>query len=533
MSAEPERTQHSGELNLGDYLAIFSRRRWPIILVLAAVVLGATAFTLLQDAQYRATASVLVRTNDTSNLFPLDGALEVQRSVAGEQAFLNSNVFRDRATELSPQPSEVRTISDEGNEDASQRSIIAFEATASSAADAADAANAWANNYIDQRFEFEVAEMAGSISAVQSSLDGLNSRRADLVEPLTNADDALAVSNDPVEIARLNGERLFLLELISTELDALDSQISRLSTSIAEMQVTGDLLSSADLSARINEPATPPGSPFSPNIPRNIALGLVSGIIFSLGAALVLESLDGRLRSVDDVGAVTGLRHLASIPRIRRRGVTHGVTESYQRVVSALSLASFTGGPTQVLLVTSSQIGEGKTSTATAIARLLAKGKSRTLLIDGDMHRPAASLELNVANRVGLADYLAGTRSIDEIVFEVPDSQFLSVIPSGSALPGDILDLLRNPRFEILIEKARSGFDHIIIDSPPLLAVVDSVEIAVNADCAILVVRSGQVTEGELSEAQRVLESARVPIVGTVLVAPSAEVKSLYSNDYR
>jgi capsular exopolysaccharide synthesis family protein len=521
-------------LHLGDYIAVFARRRWPMLFVLLAILCGAVAVSLVQESQYRATASVLVRTSGTSNLFPLDGAVEVTRSVAGEQAFLNSNEFRDRAILLSPQPSTVRTISDEGNDDAAQRSVIAFEATASTASDAAQTANVWAATYIEQRHELEVAELGGSIVAVQLSLDGLDERRALLLEPLSAVDDAIEQSNDPVQIARLSGERLLLVERLSTELGAVDSQISRLNTNIAEMQVTQDLLSSPELSARLSETATPPGSPFSPNIARNLMLALVAGLIVSLGAALLLESLDKKVRSVDEVVAVTGLQNLTSVPRLQRRGVTLGMTEAYQRVVSALTLARASEGSDgcQVILVTSAQQSEGKTTTATSVARLFAKGRSRTLVIDADLHRPSAGQQLEVANRFGLSDYLAGTRSIDEVIFEVPGASYLHVIPSGRIEPGAALDLLRNPRFEVLIQKLRGAYDRVIIDTPPVLAVVDSVEAAVYSDCSVLVVRSGQLRASELIEAQRILESGRAPIVGTVLIAPSAEVNNVYAYRY-
>ena len=522
MAADAATLSRGAELNLADYLAVFARRKWAMLAICSAVVGAAVGYTLLQDAEYQATASVLVRTSDTVGLFPLDGAVEVTRSVAGEQAFLNSDEFRSQAESASPQPSAVRTISDEADEDPSRRSVIDFEARAASGADAAAAANAWAQTYIDQRFENETAEVTSSIAAVQRSLTGLETRRSELTAPIADVDQAIEESNDPVQIARLNGERLLLVEQISTELDAIDSQISRLNENVAGMQVKLDLLDAPELSARVSQPAAPPSSPYSPNIPRNIALGIVLGVISALAVALILESLDGRLRSTDELDAVTGLPHLASIPRLQKRGATLGLNEAHQRVVSALTLSRMADHDetSQVILMTSAHASEGKTSTATAVARLLAKGQSRTLVIDADLHRPNVAQQLGVANRIGFADYLSGSRSIDEVIFPVPGTSYLDVIPSGRAEPASALDLLRSPRFEALVLKARGAYDRIIIDSPPVLAVVDAVEVAVHCDSCVLVVRSGRLRANELLEAQRSIEASGVAIAGTVLIAP-------------
>lgn len=506
-----------------------------MLFVLSSVMLATVAFTYIQDPEYRATASVLIRTRETANLFPLDGAVDVTRSIAGEHVFLNSEEFRERATKLSPQPSTVKTRSNEDADNAADRSVVVFEALASEPSYAADAANTWSNQYIEQRHEFELAELASSIDTVLLSLDDLESRRADLIAPILELDDAIETSGDPVQTARLTEERLAVTERLSTEREAVEGQISRLNSNLTEMHLTQNLLRSPDWLARVNEPALVPRSPASPNVERNLAFGLVSAVILSLAAALLLESLDGKLRTVEDVVVHTKLDHLSSIPRIQKRGPTLGVTEAYQRVVSSLRLTRPTDGSDgcQVVLVTSAHPGEGKTTVATSIAELFTRGKSRTLVIDADLHRPTAGQVLEVANRTGLSDYLSGSLSIDDIIFESPSSVYLNVIPAGRIRSDSALDLLRTSRLEVLVEKLSAVYDQIIIDSPPLLAVVDPVEIAVHADCAILVVRSGRVGSSELSEAQRLLESARVPIVGTVLVAPLPEAANVYGYDAR
>lgn len=532
MAADQTWEPKLADVGLAGYLEIVRRRRWSIAVVLVGVMTAVVVFTLfLQERTYRSTAEVLVRTEETSSLFPLDGAVDSTRSIDGERAFLASLAFTEHATSQSPTDSDVEVITDDtGRGDAS--SIMVFEATASTAEEAAAAANAWAAAYITLRFELEMVELTDSIVAMQGSIDDLADRRAIHLQPLIDADSAISRSTDPLEIARLGAERLLLVDKLAPELDALDAQLLNLNTNLETMRVRQDLVRSPDFLARVDLPAEAPDGPFSPSITRNLGLGVVSALMLSAGFVLVLESLDARVRSVDDVRAVTGLRYLASVPKLKRRGTTPGLDQAYQRVVSAFGLAEAERGATQVVLVASAQPDEGKSSTAIALARLVATGGSRTLLIDADLHRPTAGQRLKVANRIGLSDFLAGDRSVDDVVFQAPSIPRLDIIPSGRPEAHHAIDLLRTPQFGVLIEKLRDTYDRIVIDSPPLLTVVDPVEIALHVDCSVLVIRSGRTRADELAEAVRILESSGAPILGTVLVAPPGEITSAYEYLY-
>ncbi len=520
------------ELELTDYLAIFAKRKWIVIGVLALVLAAGVAATVVQESVYRSSATVLVRTRETANLFPLDGALPVTRSVAGELAFLNSAPFQDAATSASPAGTSVAIISDEANEDVGQRSTIRFQASAPTAASAAAAANAWADTYVQLRHDSARTELEGSITALEGTVAGLLERRDVVLEPTRALDDAINATQDPVEIARLGTERLLLVELASTELNALDTQISGLQRTLSELRVQSDLLTDPEISARVNAPAAAPSRPAEPNIVRNLLLAAVSGLILAVGAALLAETLDATIKGTDEIGEATGLPNLASIPRLRKRGVTLGVDDAHQRILSAVSLAEVGRGNLRTILVTSANAGEGKSSTAVQLARLSAAGGTRTLLIEGDLYRPTASARLGIANRIGLSDHLDGSRSIDEVIFETAEDENLDVLPSGRAEAGDVIDLLRSPSFAILLRKVAKRYDRIFIDSAPVLAVADTVEVAVHCDAALLVVRAGETKGRELTEAMRLLRSSRVDALGTVLVGATSELSDVYSYGY-
>lgn len=522
----------TSELELADYLAIFAKRKWIIVGVLALVLAAGVTATVLQDAVYRTNATVLVRTRETANLFPLDGALPVTRSVAGELAYVNGTPFQNAATEASPEGTTVTVLSDEANEDVGLRSTIRFQGEAGTAAGAADAANAWAVTYVELRHAAVLAEMSGSIAALERTVDGLLVRRDEVLAPTRSLDDAINATQDPVEIARLGAERLLLLELASTELNALDAQISGLQSTLSGLRVQQDLLTAPEISARVNAPATPPARPSEPNIVRNILLALASGLILAVGAALLAETLDSSITTADEVGEASGLPNLASIPQLRKRGVTLGLDDAHQRVLSGISLAEVGSGQLRTILITSANAGEGKSSTAVELARLSAAGGTRTLLIEGDLYRPTASTRLGIANRIGLSDHLEGTRSIDEVIFETSEHENLDVLPSGRAEAAQVIDLLRSQSLQILLRKVGKRYDRVFIDSAPLLAVADTVELAVHCDGALLVVGAGRSRGREVAEAMRVLRSSRIETLGTVLVGASTEPGDVYTHGY-
>lgn len=519
----PNESPSQTELLLSDYLALLWRRRRTVGLTMLLVLAAATIATFLQPRNYEASSAVLIRTETTANLFPLDNVLSVTRSLAGEQTFLSSHEFQDLAAEQSPVGAEV-TVSHGNNVDGGDAdSILVFTASASSSTAAADAANTWAKTYVSQRHRFEIDELVASSAALRTSIQRLEQDRNVATEPLTNVDEALAAGTSPLEIAQLNAERLLILELIESEVGALDTQIARLNEDLADIEVTLELLVSPEQSARVSEPAAAPATPASPNITRNVLLGLVSSIIFGVGAALLRESLDTSARTASTIRNSTGLIQLASIPLRSRRSGLAAARQAHQRVLSKLNLADSMGESTQVLMITSCLAGEGKTTTATTLARLSARGGYATLLIEADLHRPEASQELEVANRIGLADYLSDELTLDEITFTSPLSSELDVIPAGLVDSERALDLLRRPAFSALVEKARGRYDRVIIDTPPLLAVIDSLEVAVHCDSAILIVRSGAVTPDELNESCELLHSSRVPVLGTVTIGISPD----------
>jgi len=256
--------------------------------------------------------------------------------------------------------------------------------------------------------------------------------------------------------------------------------------------------------SRIVSPALAPATPAFPDKPLILALAGLAGLALGIGAAILR---DGASNGFADEGALeqfTGVPVLAALPAIPVRadrpgdGPTsetlahpHGpYGEAIRRLRLGLDMAPKGARPARVLLVTAATPGEGATLTAIALARSLGLSGRRTLLIDGDLRRPSIHTELGLAPRHSVADYLAG-RGMGAEGLTIDDVAPNLAIASGPADPRLNLDtLLQSNRLDQLIQDARQNFENVVIDSPPVLAAVDTLLLIPHADDVLMVVDS-------------------------------------------
>ena len=187
----------------------------------------------------------------------------------------------------------------------------------------------------------------------------------------------------------------------------------------------------------------------------------------------------------------------------------------------------------QVIAVSSPAAGEGKTVTAINLAGALARGSdARVLLVDADLRRPAVakSLGLEDIETNGLADIIASGSARLADGARPLDGFSVSVVPAGSANPA-IHKLLRSPRLEQLLAEARTQYDYIVIDTPPLLPVFDSALLARLADGLLLVVAANQTPRKLLGEALNLVDPAKV--LGIVFNRDDRPLFGYYDAYYR
>ena len=264
-----------------------------------------------------------------------------------------------------------------------------------------------------------------------------------------------------------------------------------------------------------------PGSPFSPNIRLTILLSLLIGIVLGAIVALLLEQLDESAILPEDFQNKLGVPLLGSVPAARNADPIEllsdpksVVSEAYLSILTGLQFSTSHGTP-RSLLTASTQPGEGKLTTALAIAQSIAKVGKTVVLIDGDMRNPSIHKVLKTENKSGLSNLLVGDGTLDDhlVRTETPN---LWAIRSGP-IPPNPAELLAGLTLEEVLRNALARFDHVVIDGPPVLGLADSPLLASAVEATIFVIEARRTRTGQARQAIRRLKAVRTPIVGAVL----------------
>jgi capsular exopolysaccharide synthesis family protein len=286
----------------------------------------------------------------------------------------------------------------------------------------------------------------------------------------------------------------------------------------------------------------------APTLQSRSSMMTVDGILMlSLGViiAFVLESLDTGIRTVAQIEAISGLPSLALIPRIRRTtaeiaaqtpvqrnlGVIGAPMSQFAEAFRALRtslLLSVAGREPQVILLTSATPGEGKTTVAMNLACVLSQRDVRVLLIDADLRRPTVHHRFNINGKVGLSSVLTGSVTLEQAVQHVPEVPRLDILASGPVPPFPT-EMLASDAMNRLLAECRGLYTHIVLDSPPLLSITDSVVLAHDADAVVLVVRQGKANKHAVRRARDLLLRAGTRITGTVLNAVDLNSPEYYA----
>jgi capsular exopolysaccharide synthesis family protein len=284
---------------------------------------------------------------------------------------------------------------------------------------------------------------------------------------------------------------------------------------------------------------------------HNIAVGLLVGLVLGVTLAFLQESLDTSIRSAEDLERVVAAPALAVIPLARSswlrwgkersearngeavesivlRQPTSSLAESYHTLRTAI-LLSTAPRPPQALLVTSAQPGEGKTCTSVNLALGLAQRGVPVVLVDADLRRPDVPRALGLSeNGAGLSSLLSGAHSLDEALLQFEAVPNLWVLPAGPRPPNPA-DLLSSPTMEKVLQELRGRFEHVVVDSPPLLLVTDATILSRLVDGVVLVVESGAGARRGLARAQKILDSAGGRVLGAVLNKWDARSEGYYA----
>jgi succinoglycan biosynthesis transport protein ExoP len=334
-------------------------------------------------------------------------------------------------------------------------------------------------------------------------------------------ESALAGTVNDLKGATLSEQNLgirynILKREVDTNRQLYDGLLQRFKEVSAQAGITNNNISIIDR-------AETPLGPFSPNPMVNMALAFIGGLVVAVGLVAAREMFDDAVRSPDEVEQRFGLPFLGAVPRLGRRVAATSalmdprseMSEAYHTVRASIDLSSENGSP-GTLLITSSREGEGKSTTALAMARDFAHSGKRVLLIDADLRRPSLHGVLNLEKTPGLSNLLTKQLSLEEVV-QHTDTERLDFISAGPQPPSPA-ELLSGTRFASLLTSLKSRYDQIVIDSPPVLGLADAPQMAAVVDGAVLVVEANRAHRGAVKAALRRLVGARAQLLGAILV---------------
>jgi len=423
-----------------------------------------------------------------------------------------------------------------------------------------------------------------TVSAIEKEVETLKARLIEEVRKLAGegetAVDPRKSSQDifeqllsaEVEVRTLTAKAEALREVM----EAIDQQLEQLpQTTLVLARLTRDRELNEKLYLMLNEKyeesriaeagksagvqivdtAKPPEFPVRPKKKLNILLGILFGLAIGVAIAFFLEFLDDTIKTGDDIerlkltllGTIPLVRteHIirrlkkegrpfsaADLHRVESRMITRfsprsPISEAYRSLRTNIQFADV-DKPKRVMLMTSTTSKEGKSTTAVNLAVTLAQMGSRVILIDSDLRRPSLHNFFSMDKTYGVTNVLIGSLSFDDVIKHT-EVENLDVITSGD-IPPNPAELVSSENMKKFIETARSRYDYVILDSPPVIAVTDAAVLSTRVDGTILVVSSGTVSRREVQRAVTLLQNVAAPILGVVV--NSLDIKKIYGSYY-
>jgi capsular exopolysaccharide synthesis family protein len=280
------------------------------------------------------------------------------------------------------------------------------------------------------------------------------------------------------------------------------------------------------LTATVFDPAHPLPGPVSPKPVRDAVIAFVLGLILGLLAAFLREHFDRGLRTREAVEASFGVPVIGQVPFARGRHAGRPVVaggfseldEAFRALRANLQYLAVQR-PLRTILVTSAAPQQGKTTVAANLALTLARSGASTVAVEADLRRPRLDevLEARAAGS-GLTGLLVGQGDVGTAIVNVavgPGGGRLAFLPSGP-LPPNPTELLSSGQMQTLLDRLSVAYDHVVIDSPPILLVADALELARQVDGVILVVRRNHSTTDEAREVRALVERLGIHLVGVV-----------------
>lgn len=261
--------------------------------------------------------------------------------------------------------------------------------------------------------------------------------------------------------------------------------------------------------------------PSSPNLLLNVTLALLIGILLAAGLIFLLEKIDSSIRDPQDVATRFGLPLLGTIPEVVHQPLSEAITdkkspvyEAYFSLMTNLSFLTAHGAP-RTLMLTSARPGEGKSNSSLCLATVLAATGKKVVLIDGDVRKPSQNHYLGLPNKLGLSHYLSGDDNLDAMIVDLPERGF-SLITAGK-MPPNAAELLGGDRLDNLLAILSERFDHVLIDSPPLLGLADAPLIARRVEGVVFTIEANSTKSRAVANSLMRLRMSGAKLFGAIV----------------
>ncbi|UUY02884.1 polysaccharide biosynthesis tyrosine autokinase [Svornostia abyssi] len=470
---------------LSDILKALRRRWWIVAICVIVTPAAALAFSLSQEKQYSATATLLFQ----------DARLDNQ--LLGDTTYVDSDQERTAATNTAI--AQLGTI---------QRRTEA----------------AVANRFPD---------VDVNVSVEQSGTDNLGTVTATAPSPTAAAVIATRFAEEFITFRR-GAERetvtraIALLERRIARLERTDGPRSEIEELETRKQDLENLSAVQTGNVQLVERAEVPDSPSSPKTRRNVALGIFLGGLLGIALALLVDRLDRRIRDESEIEDSVEAPVLGVVPQskaiARQKGgleaLRPGDVEAFRLLRAELRYFE-ASKDASCIMVTSSAPGEGKSTVAWNLALCAAESGARTLLIEADLRRPVLALKMGATpGEKGLSTVLSEQVTLSEALQHYEHGEDVDhtfdVLYAGPKPPNPG-DLLESENMTALLGEVRRRYDYIVVDTAPVPVVSDPIPLLSQVDGVLVVTRLGKTQRDELAHLRRQLSKFKAPVLGVVI----------------
>ena len=502
-------------VDLRDYVSMLKRWRWLVLSITVTMIALAAVYSYTREPVYTAQAAVFVRPVLTS---PVDPSRPGDISAETETRIATSAAVADLASlSLGSAQGPGRLLANVEAEMTEGSAILTITYAAPRPAEAQAGARAMAEAYLAYRQQ-----------AAQATLQLRGQALTEQIQDNTAAEEELT--------SQINS-----LPEGTVERGQLQARLQGLETAHLLLQNQFLTLSSLTTNAgEVIDPATLPTAPSSPNHTVDLLLGCILGFGLGVGTGILKDRLAHRLRTAEALEEALGSPVIGSIPRVgyATMAATQGClvelrpqsseAASYRTLRTGVAAFAATS-QVRSLAVTSAREREGKTMTAMNLAVSLAELGRPVVLVSADLRRPRLTTLFDLEGRPGLYDVLHGTVSPSEAVYRTHIAD-LSVVPSGTIPVGaEPANLLGSERMRALLVDELAEAEHIIIDTPPVLGLPDTLLIAQITDGVLIVANASKTDAAAVILTRRQLERAGGRVVGAVLTESEGSIQ--YSGD--